>query len=380
MIIKTFTADSMAAALKLVRSELGKDSVVLKSREIPGGTGSSRVEITACTERPLPAVTTPVAPISQAKPTVAQLRASVKPFAPQAVTNRLQASAPVPSPNPAQDPLALRLEQIEATLNRLVASPEFRGTGNNLAAIHATLRNADIPQGIIEDILSSIKNTSESSEIIAQVRAQLVERLSAVIAPAISFEPGDRVLFYGPAGSGKTSALGKLAARLVFQEKQKVTLVSLDTLKVGASEEIQSYGDIIGSSVEPHDSAASSLDANTIALIDTAALPRTTEQIDRLRGQIDTLKPNYRFAVLSALMRSDDINAIAGTIAALAPTHFIMSGLDLTDRWGGVFAGFAATSKPLAFTANTPGGIGALMTPDAAAFVKTLLGSEDSRG
>src|SRR5512138_740160 len=101
MIIKTITADSMAAGLKLVRSELGKDAVVLKSREIPGGSANGRVEITACTERPLP---TPAAPVKTA--TTAS-RTAVKPFTPQPVTNRLQAASAATT----VDPLAEKLNQ-----------------------------------------------------------------------------------------------------------------------------------------------------------------------------------------------------------------------------------------------------------------------------
>ena len=53
---------------------------------------------------------------------------------------------------------------------------------------------------------------------------------------------------------------------------------------------------------------------------------------------------------------------------------------DLTDRWGGLFAACSTANKQLVFTANTPGGVGALMTPDTALFVKKLLTAEESRG
>jgi len=371
MIIKTFTADSMAAALKLVRSELGRDSVVLKTREMPAGPGGGRVEITACTERPLPA------PAAPTKTAVAPARTAVKPFVPPQVTNRLQSSDGAPAP----DPIAQRLEQIEAKLSRLVAAPEFRTSGNKHESLRLTLRNADVPSGVIDELLGPADAAiGDKSDAAAQIRARLTERLSDLIAPSVNFVPGDRVVFFGPAGAGKTSALGKLAARLVFQEKQKVTLVSLDAMKVGAAEEIQSYGDIIGSSVRTHEDASSAQDSDSITLIDTSALPRQADQVANLRSQIEALRPNYRFAVLSALMRSDDIADFAQTINAVEPSHIIMTGLDLTDRWGGLFAACSLTRQSLAFTSNTPGGVGALITPDAAVFVRKLLETEEGRG
>jgi flagellar biosynthesis GTPase FlhF len=169
MIIKTFTADSMAAALKLVRSELGKDSVVLKTREIPVGPGNGRVEITACTERPLPA------PAPPTKTLAASARTSVKPFTPPPVANRLQSSNVVATP----DPIAFRLEQIEAALNRLAAAPESGPRGSKLEPLRTVLRNADVPSRIIDELLG-LADT-------AQVRARLTDRFSNLIAPSISF-------------------------------------------------------------------------------------------------------------------------------------------------------------------------------------------------
>ncbi|PWB68692.1 hypothetical protein C3F09_11115, partial [candidate division GN15 bacterium] len=152
MIIKTFTAESMAAALKLVRSELGKESVVLKSREIPASPDGARVEITACTEKPLP---TPAAP---AKVVATPTRTAVKPFTPAPVTNRLQATAVVP----AADPLAQRLEQIEAKLSRLASATESRSTDSRLESIRAALRDVDIPEEIIDELLAPVESARES--------------------------------------------------------------------------------------------------------------------------------------------------------------------------------------------------------------------------
>lgn len=369
MIIKTFTADSMAAGLKLVRSELGKDAVVLKSREITGGGANGRVEITACTEKPLP---TPPAP---AKTVVTGSRNSVKTFTPPPVTNRFQATATIP----AQDPVAQRLDQIEAKLNRMAANPGLNSGNNEVEPIRVALRYVDVPSEVIDALVGSIEPSADISTATASLRANLSERISGLISSAIEFKPGDRVLFFGPAAAGKTSALGKLAASLVFQQKQKVTLVSLDSMKVGANEEIQSYGDIIGSPVIAND-ASSSPESDSITLIDSSALPRQTDQLAILRNHIETLKPNYRFAVFSAVMRSDDIIEYAKTINEFEPTHVILTGLDLTDRWGGLFAACQMTNKQLLFTANTPGGVGALITPDTALFVKKLLTMEESRG
>ncbi|RKX20827.1 MAG: hypothetical protein DRP35_05405, partial [Candidatus Zixiibacteriota bacterium] len=52
MIIKSFKAETSASALKMVRSEMGGDAIILKTRELIGELGNNRIEITACLENP----------------------------------------------------------------------------------------------------------------------------------------------------------------------------------------------------------------------------------------------------------------------------------------------------------------------------------------
>ena len=54
----------------------------------------------------------------------------------------------------------------------------------------------------------------------------------------------------GPTGAGKTTTISKIAADLIYRQKKKVALVSLDTFRVGGIEQLQIYGDIMGVPVE----------------------------------------------------------------------------------------------------------------------------------
>jgi flagellar biosynthesis GTPase FlhF len=172
--------------------------------------------------------------------------------------------------------------------------------------------------------------------------------------------------------------LGKLAAKQVFHEKQSIRLVSLDSVKVGAFEELSSYADILGSQAVDYATAKTTSDSNSITLIDTPALPRQNQHLVTLRDQIDTLKPNYRLAVVSALTRASDAESIMQQLAVFAPTHIIVTMLDLTERWGSAVAAARASRLPICYLTNAPAGIGTVVTPDAAAFTKMFLTEESN--
>ncbi len=381
MIIKTFTAESSAAALKQVRSELGREAVVLKTREIPGPNGTGRIEITAC----LDGASVPPQQAAPAPARVPSVRPAVfKSANPPEPINRL-ATPPtqVPAIRPAasvmpevSSDLFERLARIEKMITILTQRSGTNNSSDRFAEIRAKMAEADLPTSIV-DLLTS--NDDANTDPATLVERSLSDLTGRSVSPALSFRPGDRIVFFGPAGAGKTSVLGKLAARLTFQEKRKVTLITLDRVKIGAFEEIQSYADILGARTAGDDSAAHETDQTSVTLIDTPAWSNSSEQQERLSTAIAAFKPNYRFLVASALTRSSDISEQLDRLIALAPTHGIMTMFDLTRRWGSVLAAFSPELK-LAFTTNGPAGIGSLNAPDPVLIVRQILNSEVSRG
>ncbi len=371
MIIKTITAESVASALKKVRSELGPQAVVLKTRQLENRLGAERIEITACIDKPLEAEVQKVSPETR---TVTR-----------ATFNRV--SNIVPAAKPAQSTprtnveskstVAVdRIEQLERKLDQLLAQSAgakvSADNADNTTSIRQKLSDADVPASVVEKLLGSLNAESDESS----VRTALMERLADMMIPSLTFKPGDRVVFVGMAGSGKTSAMGKLAARLVFQEHLKTTLVTIDNVKVGAIEEIESYGDILGAPVLELSAQKKSFDPKSVTLIDTPALPTSADRLESVRATIESLKPTHSLLVFSSLTRSSDMADLMERVKAFAPTNLIMTMLDVTDRWGALMAAHESSNLQLAFVTNSPAGIGTLNAPDPALFVRTLLNAE----
>ncbi len=197
----------------------------------------------------------------------------------------------------------------------------------------------------------------------------------------MSFQSGDRVIFFGPAGSGKSSVMGKLAASLTARHRQKVKLLSLDDCKLAAFDEICSYADILGLEVVPPPSADGKPEADNdaVTLIDTPAMPIQREKIQTLKQRIEEIEPVYRFAVFSCLTRSRDVFQISKTLKELNPTHLILTMQDLASCHGTVITAAKATGLKIAFLSDAPGGMGELKIPDPHQLADRLMNVEVSR-
>jgi flagellar biosynthesis protein FlhF len=206
----------------------------------------------------------------------------------------------------------------------------------------------------------------------------LSEFITVQVAPATEINPGDRVVFLGTAGAGKSSVMGKMAAQLVVRKK-KVKLVSLDDLKVGAADEIATYADLL--QIEVTDVGhASSADSDYVLLIDTPAFPTSTDKIETLRRRIEAANPTICAVVVSALMRSPDVARFCSKLKALRPTHVIGTMLDLTSSHGSLFAATETTGRPLLYLSDAPGGMGMLTNPNAELMAEKMLALEGTHG
>jgi flagellar biosynthesis protein FlhF len=223
----------------------------------------------------------------------------------------------------------------------------------------------------------SVKRESTTDPVTA-VRQIMVERLARLMEPNLSFELGDRVAFVGPAGGGKSTLLGKLAARLTVLEKKKVTMVTLDNCKMAATEEIRRYAEVLNADLTDPSMLEESpeLQNDAVLLIDTPALPSSQNNVARLANSLDIINPTIRVAVFSTLMRSSDALAIADKMQPLKPTYLAVTMTDLTDRLGTVISVAEHTGWSIAMIGNTPGGIGHLRQPDPDLIARQILKME----
>ncbi len=243
MIIKSFTGDSVATALKKVRVEMGGDAVVLKTRQIADQGDGNTVEITACLDKPSTAQANKMLtakPKTAAAATERPTNRLTAAFAPERVN--VHTAVKTESPNPALSTIEKKLDEL---LKFHTATAQPAASVIQESPVVQALRNADFSEQAIADML--VKNAGQSDRV-EDWAAPLAAWIETLIDSKTNFSAGDRIAFVGASGAGKTSALGKLTAYLLSR-KQSVVLATADAGKVGAIDEMYSYADLLGATI-----------------------------------------------------------------------------------------------------------------------------------
>jgi flagellar biosynthesis protein FlhF len=163
-------------------------------------------------------------------------------------------------------------------------------------------------------------------------------------------------VFIGPTGVGKTTTVAKLAANIFLKSKQRVELITLDTYRIAAAEQLKTYAEIIGvgchtaRSVSDLDDYVKQFAGKAVVLIDTAGrnpndLADQLELANYLRNASDVMK----CLVLQATTNHIDAQITARKFGYFAPDQLVITKFDETTRPGAAISVAAGTGLPLAY-------------------------------
>lgn len=197
--------------------------------------------------------------------------------------------------------------------------------------------------------------------------------------------PTRPIILFGPPGVGKTSAVAKLAARAVV-DHIPVTLITSDTLRAGAVQQLEAYGERLNlpvkTAVEPPDlsKAVSNVAPGQLVLIDTTSVnPYASRDMVRLKAFVDTVEAE-RLLVMSAGCDADDAREIAAAFRQVAPQRLLMTGLDLSRRLGSMLAAVDASHAAFCDVSETPEILEGLRTINPVALARLFLERPQQNG
>lgn len=327
MKVKRYLVNTMPEAVEAIRRDLGPDAMIVSSRKVRqdslwGFLRPKKLEVTAAIDTPPPAaaVTGPPQEYQKLQEEVLQLK--------NMISTRI---------------LGEDLQQLPATVARWK---------NILEELEI---NQDVIDAVIERVAS---HTGLEQEITPQA---VVNELAGVL----SFPPdscqlnGQVATFLGPTGVGKTTTLAKLAARMLIWEKKRVALVTTDTYRIGATEQLKTYGEILGVPVEvvmtPRE-LRQALDRHhdkDVVLIDTAGRsPRNPIYRQELLSYLASAQPSDTFLVLSCTTKNRDLLRIAENYQVFKVDKLIFTKLDETPSLGPILNVSRATGLPVAYLSN----------------------------
>lgn len=416
--IRTFRAATMDQAMDLVRRELGNEAVVLESKPVekrrllPWSANSQEVEVVAQPGVQKSAMSpireTEESPVTgqQKLRTLAEMKQLQKkrtkllgpvPVLPAETSDDLQASPdpralppdwglPLPASNAAKVDNSVR--HSNATVSRAPAEQQVLSAVvdhqqlTSLQTIvsrlerHAHAKSlADVPQEFYQDYLKLIE-ADVDDEIARQLISKLrlypsnqtpkatSSMLTALIeremrcAPPIKPQPGRReiVMVVGPTGVGKTTTLAKLAAHFQLREGLRVGLITVDTYRVGAIEQLQRYAEILRvplrTAVSPVDlrTAIDELDDVDLIFIDTAGRgPCDNAKLNDLRELVQISAADHVLLALSLASGRKSLLKIAERFALASPTSLILTKLDEIEQHGGLLAVARDIAHPVSY-------------------------------
>ena len=207
------------------------------------------------------------------------------------------------------------------------------------------------------------REASHTSVEVIAARASDVEQLRRQLSPeppVLQKTLGGRgrfgpyvVALVGPTGAGKTTTAAKLALHSDAFGGQRVGLLTLDTFRVGAIEQIQAFAEIAELKLEVvYDEreaigALKRLDDCDVVIVDTPGRgPRSHEDTARWQALLKPLSPDEIHLVVPATIRTEIAVALREVYTSCAPTHVIISKADEAPEDGGLAALAAALDLP----------------------------------
>ncbi|MGJ7549792.1 flagellar biosynthesis protein FlhF [Pseudomonas alloputida] len=388
MQVKRFFAADMRQAMKLVRDELGSDAAIIGNRRIAGG-----VELTAALDYKLSALAPRVPNVeleeelrkTQSRIATAQAEldnraeateGSRQLFAGQSLTAaepliEPHVDAPAVAAAPAPAPVDPRLfdamrselsglrELLEVQLGSL-AWNQLQGSKPAQANLWRRLQRIGLSGPIARELLDLTSEIEEPRQAWRMLLAHLARMIEVPQVEPI--EEGGVIAMVGPAGMGKTTTLAKLAARYVLKYgPQNLALVSMDSFRIGAQEQLKTLGRILNvpvTYVDPGQSLAAALEPllrKRVVLIDTAGLqasdPALRMQLETLAGRGIAAK-NY--LVLATTSQKQVLTAAYHSYKRCGLAGCILTKLDETASLGDVLSLAISHELPVAYLTDGP--------------------------
>lgn len=222
----------------------------------------------------------------------------------------------------------------------------------------------DIAAGLIKSLQSGIVtspgaavaapagNGTAEEKMLALLRGQF-----PVAGPIKCKKKGPVIVaFTGPTGSGKTTTLAKLVAHCRLNKNKKVSIITADTYRIAAIEQIRVFADIVKAelqvvfSPEEVGSALAACADNDIVFVDTAGRsPHNTEHMEDLKRYLTALHPDEVHLVVSSTTKDSDLRDTVERYREIGADRLLFTKLDETRTVGNIFNTVNASAMPVSF-------------------------------
>ncbi len=377
MEIKSFRAKTMQQALEMVRREFGAEASVLHTRELNNSwvgrlLRGRQVEIVATVaDRTRDGGHATIAP-AYATAAVGDVPADFD----YRAKYRADLGADL------ADQIGSLHDMVEQLCGgkQVGRQEEMRG---GLFQAYTDLIEADVDEKTARELIDQLADTGDSEQEVTDQLHKLVQSYITTTGP-IRLTPGTRrlVALVGPTGVGKTTTIAKLAANFRLREKRRVGLITVDTYRVAAVEQLRTYADIIDLPMEvvatPREmrEAVARMTDLDLVLLDTAGRsPRDVVQIQELKSMLGEAQADEVHLVLSSTAAAKSLVTTAAQFAEAGTTSLLLTKLDEAMGTGHLLCLLRACGLPISYLTNGQNVPDDIEVADARRIAAAMLGS-----
>ncbi len=368
MNLQTYRDSSMAGALQKVKKDLGRNAVILNTRTFKRGGilgigGKNVVEITATKQT------------SDLPPTWARGKMASRiheastasgglPRGSTAATTSVPAAS---TPLQVHEELRSEIGQIRSLVEQVIGESRQARCGNVPAELFDTythLLQQQVAEELARDLLAQVQRDLTGEQL--GQRGLVQERLARCVASMIPEGGPIRldgplgrakvIALVGPTGVGKTTTIAKLSAHFKLREHKNVGLITIDTYRIAAVDQLKTYARIIDVPLEVVLSPEELVDAvqrmqwMDLILVDTAWRSQNdTVRLDELKRFLGAIEPDEVHLVLSGTAGSGQLRSAIERFGEVGANRLILTKLDEAVGFGVILDAVKTVDQRLSY-------------------------------
>ena len=236
-----------------------------------------------------------------------------------------------------------QLEEMKAMLMEMSRN---KGTGDAVPTLQNAMQSQEVTEKIIQDMIAKLNGTeilAPSNSVKAANALEKYIRKAIRVANGITLYSNKPkvVALIGPTGVGKTTTLAKIAAKFVLEQGARVALITADTYRISAVEQLKTYSDILGLPLEivyNPEALRKAIEKHKdkqLILIDTAGRSQYNEyQMKELSGLLSIDADIEKHLVMSATTKTSDGVELLENFSICQPDRVIFTKVDETGTHG----------------------------------------------
>lgn len=333
----------MYEAMILIKQELGNDAVIVSKREVKqkgliGFFKKKMLEVTAATE------STARSNNGIEKKTNAFSEQVKKETAVQSVENK------------ATEDLKQEMQHIKNIVEQLMEKTDITSEKANLEVMKHLMGEMDFHATVIADFEAYCKEKAISTdEIDKDVLTDFIElRFDEKVK---AMDVGGRIrTFIGPTGVGKTTTIAKIVSNETLVNQKKIGLITIDTYRIGAVEQLKIYANILGIPVKvvfsPEDlpdAIEKFKDKDLIFIDSTGRSHKNIHQLNELKAYLDQCQDNKVYLVASMVTKNIDFVRSIENYKKIGFDGLVLTKFDETYSAGNILNAAYTTDKPISY-------------------------------